>query len=192
MSLTLIALGATVAVLLALLIWALHDPGQHEASRTVSKALKESGRAHVNFLPQMRQALKAEDDEFLARTQIRGLRERVSWERRRVALSYLSALRQDFEELMHISSVIAVLSPEIGAAQEFERLRLRMSFLWRYQIIWMSLRAGLTPLPQISELSNLLSGYSVRLEEAMRELGERAALVAEMVSSSDLRRIHPV
>lgn len=192
MSLTLIALGATVAVLLALLVWALHDTGQHEDSHTVSKALKESGRAHVDFLPQVRQALKAEDDEFLARARIRGLRERVIRERRRVAMSYLSALRQDFEELMHISRVIAALSPEIGVGQEFERLRLRVRFLWRYRIIWMSLQAGFTPLPQISELSNLLSGYSVRLEQAMRELGERAALVAEMVSSSDLRRTGPV
>jgi len=43
-----------------------------------------------------------------------------------------------------------------------------------------------------SNLSNLLSGYSVRLEEAMKELGERAAIVAEMVSSPDRRSIHPV
>ena len=117
---------------------------------------------------------------------------RVSRERRRVALSYLGALRQDFEELIHISRVIAALSPQIGAAQEFQRLRLRVSFLWRYQIIRLSLRAGFAPLPQLSDLSNLLSGYSVRLEEAMKEMGERAALVAEMVSSPDRRRIHPV
>ena len=120
------------------------------------------------------------------------MRGRVSRERRRVALSYLAALRQDFEELMHISRVIAALSPQIGVAQEFERLRLRVSFLWRYRVIWLSLRAGFAPLPQLSALSNLLSGYSVRLEEAMKEMGERAALVAEMVSSPDRRRIHPV
>lgn len=120
------------------------------------------------------------------------MRKRVSRERRRVALSYLAALRQDFEELMHISRVIAALSPQIGVAQEFERLRLRVSFLWRYRIIWLSLRAGFAPLPQLSALSNLLSGFSVRMEEAMKEMGERAALVAEMVSSPDRRRIHPV
>lgn len=120
------------------------------------------------------------------------MRKRVSRERRRVALSYLAALRQDFEELMHMSRVIAALSPQIGVAQELERLRLRVSFLWRYRIIWLSLRAGFAPLPQLSALSNLLSGFSVRMEEAMKEMGERAALVAEMVSSPDRRRIHPV
>jgi hypothetical protein len=56
----------------------------------------------------------------------------------------------------------------------------------------MGVRAGFTPLPQISDLSNLLSGCSVRLEEAIRELGERAAMVAEMASSPDRRGIRSV
>lgn len=192
MSLSLIAFGTIVAVLLILLIFALRGGGQRKGSYGVENTSEEAGRAHVDFLPQMRQALKSEDAEFLARTGIRGLRGRVSRERRRVALSYLAALRLDFEELMHISKVIAVLSPQIGVSQESERLRLRISFLWRYRIIWLSLRAGFAPLPQLSALSNLLSVYSVRLEEAMKEMGERAAQVAEMVSSPDRRRIHPV
>ena len=192
MSLSLIAFGAIVAVLLMLLGFVLRGNGQQKGSQTIPKVPAEAGRTHVNFLPQMRQALKSEDEEFLAGTGVRGLRRRVSRERRRVGLSYLVALRQDFEELMHISRVIAALSPQIGVAQEFERLRLRVSFLWRYRIIWLSLRAGFAPLPQLSALSNLLSGFSVRMEEAMKEMGERAALVAEMVSSPDRRRIHPV
>jgi len=192
MSLTLIALGATVAVLLALLVWTLRGSERYIGSRTVSKALQGSGRTHVSFLPQMRQGLRSGDAGCLMRAGFSRLRNPVRRERRRVALLYLSALRQDFEELMRISRIIAGLSPEIGVGQELERLRLRTSFLWRYRIVWMSLWAGLTPLPQISNLSNLLSGYSVRLEEAMKELGERAAIVAEMVSSPDRRSIHPV
>lgn len=191
MSSSLVVLGAIVAVLLLLLFWALHG-SRRESPGPLSKGLKESGRSHVDFLPQLRQALKDEDDEFLARAGTGGLRGRVGRERRRVALSYLSGLRQDFEELMRIAKVIAALSPEVAVAQEFERLRLKVSFLWRYEIIRIGLQAGFTPLPQISDLSNLLSGFSVRVEEAMRELGERAADVAEMISAPDRRRIHPV
>jgi hypothetical protein len=191
MSLAVITFGIIVAALLLLLFWGFRG-SRREGSGAISKALEEGGRAHVDFLPQVRQALKDEDGEFLARAGISGLRNRVSRERRRVALSYLSALRQDFEELIYASKAIAALSPEIGVGQEFERLRLKVSFLWRYRIIRLSLRAGLTPLPQISDLSNLLSGLSVRVEEAMKELGERAALVAGMVSAPDRRRIHPV
>lgn len=192
MSLSLIVFGTIIAVLLALLGFVLRSNGRQKTLPAIPRASAEAGRTHVNFLPQMRQALKSEDQEFLARTGVSGLRGRVRLERRRVALSYLAALRQDFEELIHISRVIAALSPQIGAAQEFERLRLRVIFLWRYRIIWLSLRAGFAPLPQLSALSDLLSGYSVRLEEAMKEMGERAALVAEMASSPDRRRIHPV
>lgn len=96
------------------------------------------------------------------------------------------------DQLLHTARVIAALSPEVAAGQEFERVLLTVNFLWRYRMIRMSLWVGFAPLPQLSDLSNLLSGYSVRLEEAMKELGERAALVAEMASSPDRRRIHPV
>lgn len=192
MNLALFAFIAIVVVLLLLLAWALRGNGPHGESHSNWKILEESGRSHVSFLPQMRQALKSEDEGFLARTGPSGLRTRVNRERRRVALSYIVALRQDFEELMRISKVLAALSPQVGVGQEFERLRLRASFLWRYRIIWLSLQTGFAPLPQLSELSNLLSAYSVRLEEAMKEMGERAALVADMVSSRDRRRIHPI
>jgi len=192
MNLALFAFIAIVVVLLLLLAWALRGNGQHEESHSNWKTLEESGRSHVSFLPQMRQALKSEDEGFLARTGPSGLRARVNRERRRVALSYIAALRQDFEELMRVSRAIAALSPQVGVGQEFERLRLRASFLWRYRIIWLSLQTGFAPLPQLSDLSNLLSAYSVRLEEAMKEMGERAALVADMVSSPDRRRIHPI
>ena len=192
MTLTLIALSVTVAGLFVLLAFALRGSGQSKNPPTVSNTLEETSPVHINFLPQIRQTLQREDDQFLARMGAGGLRRRVSRERRRVALTYLSALRQDFEGLMRISRVIAALSPEIGVAQEFERLRLTVKFRWRYQILWLSLWAGFGALPQMNDLSNLLSGYSVRLEAAMKELGERAALVAEMVSSADRRRIHPV
>lgn len=113
-------------------------------------------------------------------------------ERRQVALAYLSALRTDMDKLLRTARILAALSPKVAADQELERVLLTVNFLWRYQLIRMSVWAGFAPLPQLSDLTNLLSGYSVRLEEAMKEMGERAALVAEVVSSPDRRRIHPV
>jgi hypothetical protein len=113
-------------------------------------------------------------------------------ERRNVALAYLFALRGDFDSLLCTARVIAVLSPEVAAMQEFERFRLTVNFLWRYRIIRLGVWAGYVPLPQMDGLNNLISGLSVRLEAATKELGERAALVAEMVSSPDRRRVHPV
>lgn len=113
-------------------------------------------------------------------------------ERRQVALGYLSELRMELDKLLQTARIITALSPEVAAGQELERVLLTVNFLWRYRVIRMSVWAGFTPLPQLSDLSNLISAYSVRLEEAMKEMGERAALVAEIVSSPDRRRIHPV
>lgn len=103
---TLVALIVVVAALLVALFWGLRGSGR-ECCSSELKVPREGGRTHIDFLPQMRQALKGEDAEFLARAGVRGLRRRVSRERRRVALSYLSALRQDFEGLMHTRSAVA-------------------------------------------------------------------------------------
>lgn len=69
--------------------------------------------------------------------------------------------------------------------QEFERFRLTMEFTWRYSVIRMLLGAGLAPIPQLEGLSELLSGLSVRMETAVKEMGERAALAAKLASSLD-------
>ena len=185
----LIFFGATVVLLLLLLALALRGSGAQAKGAKGLGPLEESNWAHVNFLAQIRQALASEDDEFLMRTAPSSLRPRVRRERRRVALRYLSAMRQDFESLLRTAKIIAALSPGIGVGQEFERLLLGMKFLWRFRLVQLALYAGYAPLPQVNELGNLISGLSVRLEGAMKALGERAALVGEMASSGDRGRV---
>jgi hypothetical protein len=137
----------------------------------------------------MRQALKSEDDEFLARAGMNGLRERIGRERRRVALSYLPPGFRRIDAHFQ-GDRCAVAGSRRGArvreAASEDQFPLEISAHSNEFV------AGFTPLPEISYWSNQLSAYSVRLEEAMRKLGERAALVAELASSSDRRRIHPV
>ena len=114
---------------------------------------------------------------------------RIRRERLGVAFAYLAALREDFQSLLRIARVIAVLSPEVAAAHEFERLRLTTNFAWRYQMTRWKLLLGFTPLPQLDGLSELVSGLSVRMEAAIKDLGERAALAAEMASSINRRGV---
>lgn len=192
MSLMLILLGVLVAALLGLLVWALRGPRKAVKLEEVPSSFDEQGGVHVDYLRQIRQALSREDEEYLARVAANSVQKRVRRERRRIALAYLAALRQDFERLLRTARIIAVLSPQIAVAQELARLRLTVNFHWRYRIVWASLWAGYTPLPQLDDLSNLLSGFSVRLAAAIKELGERAAVVGEMVSAADRRRINPI
>jgi hypothetical protein len=189
MSLATLLLFALVGALLLLLAWALRGPARQTKPGASPDDLEETGGEPLNFLPQIRQALASADYEFLAARGLPGVQRRVRRERQDVALAYLSALRKEFRSLLRMARIIAVLSPEIEAVQEFQRLRLTVTFLWRYELIRMKLLAGFAPLPQLESLSNLISGLSVRLEAAMKELGERAAFAAELASSADRRRI---
>ncbi|HXY24989.1 MAG TPA: hypothetical protein VEI73_10085 [Candidatus Acidoferrum sp.] len=89
-----------------------------------------------------------------------------------------------------MAKVIATLSPELGVGQELERLRLSIAFLWKYQLVQVALYAGYATMPRMAALSNSISGLSLRLEEAVKAMGERAALAAEMISPSDRSRVH--
>jgi hypothetical protein len=186
-SFTLFLFCGFVVVLLLLLFWALRGPRTQPKLDVGQDFLEETGRRHVSFLPQIRQALAKTDDEFLSGRSMRALQRRVRRERRAVALAYLSSLRGDFQRLLRMARIIAVLSPEVAALQELERIRLTVKFGWRYEMIRMQLRAGLAPIPRLDGLSVLVGGLSVRMEIAMKELGERAALAAELASSFDRR-----
>ena len=187
MSLSLILFFGSVAVLLLGLGWALWKPRERKNRERDPRWLEERDQRHTNYLPQIRQALAAADYDFLSKKASRRTQRRVRRERLNVTMAYLGALRRDFENLLRMARAIAVLSPEVAVAHEFERLRLTAEFAWRFQTIRWRLLTGLTPLVQLAGLSDLVSGLSVRLEQAMKELGERAAAAAELASSMNRR-----
>jgi len=174
--------------LTVLLVWLLDDPYQVNAAILAEPgSLGESGRRHPTYFPLIRQAMSHADLGFLAERGSARLVRRAHRERQRIALSYLEELRGDFERLLRLARVIAVLSPEVQATQEFERLRLSLRFSWRYQTVLWALRFGLLLLPQLCSLSVMVSELAARQESAMNELGERAALAAELASSLQRR-----
>jgi len=178
-----------VSVLVLALGWALRTPRRPRELRRDIQPLDTASERHVTYLPQIRQALAQPDFDFLSERVSSDMRRRVRRERLHVALSYLAALREDFQRLLRMARVIAALSPEVAAAHEFERIRLTAEFNWRYQLTRCRLFLGFAPLPQLDGLSNLVSGLSVRIEAAMKELGERAALATELASSMDRRGV---
>jgi hypothetical protein len=187
LSLSLILFFGSVAVLLLGLGWALWKPRERKNRERDPRWLEERDQRHTNYLPQIRQALAAADYDFLSKKASRRTQRRVRRERLNVTMAYLGALRRDFENLLRMARAIAVLSPEVAVAHEFERLRLTAEFAWRFQTIRWRFLTGLTPLVQLAGLSDLVSGLSVRLEQAMKELGERAAAAAELASSMNRR-----
>ena len=187
MSLPLVLFVGFISILLLVLSWAAWGPREGRGVLADPRSFEGGGQQHVTYLPQIRQALAPADFDYLSKRASRGVQRRVRRERRNVARAYLQALRGDFQNLLRMARVIAVLSPEVAAVQEFERVRLTAMFSCRYQMIRWKLLAGLAPMTQLDQLSNLVSGLSVRMEAAMKELGERAALAAELTSSIDGR-----
>jgi hypothetical protein len=182
----------SVAILLLGLGWALRKPRERRGLQSDPRWLEEGSQRHLNYLPQVRQALASADYDFLSKRASPDVQRRVRRERLGVALAYLAALREDFENLLRMARVIAVLSPEVAAVYEFDRLRLTAKFAWQHQMIRWKLLAGIAPVPQLDGLSDLVSGLSVRMEAAMKELGERAAAAAELPSSMNRRGMNAV
>lgn len=175
------------ALLISVFVWVLHQPASRKGVSKDDVSLEESGRTHITYLPQIRQALAPADLAYLYARMPGPLAQKVQKQRRKIALSYISALRNDFQSLLHLSRVIATLSPEIAAAHEFERFRLSLEFSWRYLMIRIRLRCGATPSAAVGSLSDMMSGLHVRMETAIRELAKRSVLAGELRSSLDGR-----
>jgi hypothetical protein len=178
-----------VAALLLLLSCLVRNPERSSVGNANAAALEETGRRHATYLPVIRQAMASSDFEFLATRAPDRLLRRAQHDRQRIAKLYLADLRTDFEKLLRVARVIAVLSPQVRAAGEVDRLRLSLQFSCRYRLAVLGLYSGPLVLPQVSGLSQMVSELAARIESAMRELGERAALAAELASSLDRRRL---
>ena len=97
-----------VGLLLVLFAWSMRKPGRRDRALSDASVLDECGRGHVEHLPQIRQAFAETDFLYLSERAPRGLARRVRQERRRVALAYLSAVRDDFQSLLRMASDIDV------------------------------------------------------------------------------------
>ncbi len=182
---TLIFFFGIVAVLVILAVWSLRGPGRGVLPKLESALLAGTSRPHVVYLPQIRRALASADFVYLSSRGWGDLAHRLRKERRRIALAYLPAVKQDFATMLRLARVIAGLSPEIRTLQEWERLRLTARFYYRYQLTRLGLLSGFTLAGQLQDLSLIVSALSVRMESAMKELGERAAAAAQLASSLD-------
>ncbi len=180
-------LSGTALTLLLVFIWSVRSM---TGNRKGLGQLEEQVDSHVQYFPQIQQALSSEDYEFLVAQGSVELAKRTKRERRAVAGQFLDALRAEFKHLLRQARVITSLSPEVAPMQEFERLRLAAMFECRLQFVRLRLFAGTAPLHDFHSLSDVVSRLSVRMEAAMRELGERAALATEMLSTMERRDVH--
>ena len=180
-----VAVFLSIGILLLLAIAWLALSGTRrrpELARNGSPERRDPEYLHISNLPQIKQALANSDFIYLKDQGYPVLANRIRKERRRIALGYLACLRVEFEELMHLARMVAVMSPHVAVAQEVQGLRLNLEFSYRYYLIYFRLVSGIAPLEAIGNLSDMVSALTVRMETAMSELGEQAVLAAELLA----------
>jgi hypothetical protein len=161
-----------VGVLIFLLVWATRRRSLPLTPDAALAALSEE--RHYARLPQILQALREEDTEFMRARGHAELLARLRNERKHIALRYLDYLEKEFRILLECSRILAALAPELGAKSEFERFRQNLQFLWNCRYLRWRLRLGMQPWDAFGTLSDMAGTITLRLEAATARLGERA------------------
>jgi len=185
MTLTLLVFSILTVCLIGLLFWALRSPAKSKFSNADLKFAESLGRQHLAYFPQIERAILAEDFAFLAWRGSAKLAQRVRKERRAVTLRYLACLRGEFMKLWRLARVVAAMSPRVAPLGEFARFRLGVAFNLRCELLRVKFVLGFSPVPDFRAVSQAVSTLAMRMETAIIELGERAALAPEIGSAFD-------
>jgi len=171
-------------ILAALLLWTLRT-AHKSRHRPAGLAVLGNAPQHLCNMAAIRRSQDPADLRYVADRGGRDLAKQLRHERRNVALLYLDSLRSDFQQLLRIARVVALLSPEISSSHEYERLRLSVLFRLRFQLVKLSFLFGGAAMSQLTSLGEMVTSLAVRMETAMQSLGERAALSADLALHSE-------
>jgi hypothetical protein len=178
MSLPILLLILFAFLLVGSLAWALRTPERPvRPAVDVFEAL--SRPRHCSRVSHVIQALQPQDTEYLRETGELELMQTLRRQRRRIALNYLDQLQAEFEELLEISRVLAVMSPQATGMQEMNRWKLGLSFAANCALLRWKLRLGLEPLSGFTLLSNIAAEFARQLEMATTRIAEAAVRGSE-------------
>jgi hypothetical protein len=173
MSLPIILLVLFALLLVGLLAWALRPPTRPlRPALDVFEAL--SRPRHCSRISHVVQALQPEDTEYLRETGQVAVMQALRQQRRRIALNYLDQLQKEFEELLEISRVLAVMSPKVIGIQEMERWKLSVAFAVNCVFLNWKLRLRLRPFSGFALLSNMATDMARQLDMATTQIAEAA------------------
>ena len=171
-----------VVVLLALLlVWAASPPKR--TFRSPSEVLEAlTQERHYARLPQILQALRDEDTDYLRNAGQLQLLKRIRSERTDIALRYLDYLEQEFQVLLEASRMLSTMAPELSAIREFDRFKRSLRFMLCCRYLRWKLRLGLQPWNIFGIVSDMAGEMTLQLEAATGRLGERALLAYDSPS----------
>lgn len=179
-----ILIAAMVGGALALLLWSSRNRPAPSGGDVCQ--LKEEGLTCSNAInfQQVRQIFESADIRYLSERVDRSTLRNVRKERHRVAIRFLEGMRKDFLQLEEAASIVAALSAEVDARQEWRRFRLGAEFRVKYAALRAKYALGLASSESFRELAWKVSSLAVQLERAVSEIAAGAALAQEGRPSS--------
>jgi len=164
-----------VVLVVLLLVWAARPPKR--TFRSPSEVLEAlTQERHYARLPQILQALREEDADYLRNAGQLQLLKRIRSERIDIALRYLDYLEQEFQVLLEASRMLSTMAPELSAIREFDRFKRNLRFMLCCRYLRWKLRLGLQPWNSFGTVSDMAGEMTLQLEAATGRLGERAMI----------------
>jgi hypothetical protein len=174
----------TLVILLAgglsgVFVWLLFPGNKSSRNAAVASALNGTeplpSAKHYRYFPQIRQALSAEDADYLSQNAPPKVAQQALRERRKVARNFVDGLHEDFSNLERLGRIVAALSPEVSRHQEAERLLIALKFRMVYSLVRLRLAAGTLPIAQLQHLTGLVGRLAARMDESMAEISALSA-----------------
>ena len=168
------------ALLTIALLGALHwlsqrarrDPRGADLLRTISadSLLPQ----HYKYFPQVSRALSDEDGRFLRARATPAIHRAALQARRKVALQFLTGLKDDYLKLDRLARVLASLAPTANQQREAQRFWLALQFAIRWRVAWLEIWSGAAPVSQLQNMAGFIGGLAAQMQSSISVLQESA------------------
>ena len=181
--------GATAgAIGLMKLGWAALKPLPEEMVGRRQDRMEDLLALHAQHFPQLRQALATLDADYVRRKTSGEIERHLCEERRRIVVSFLSGLAEDFGRLERLLRVVRETSPAEPWIRQFEQASRRFRFRVNYRIASMQIHsARRQSTNRLARLTELVGNLSVQIEAGMARLDR-----SDGDNSPRMRRRSPV
>ena len=164
--------GATAAAIgLMKLGWAALKPLPEEMAGRRQDRMEDLLALHARHFPQLRQALATLDADYVRRKTSGEIERHLREERRRIVVSFLSGLAEDFGRLERLMRVVREMSPAEPWIHQFEQASRRIRFRVNYRIASMQIHsARRQSTNRLARLTELVGNLSMQIEAGMARL----------------------
>ncbi|HKW87333.1 MAG TPA: hypothetical protein VJN21_01100 [Candidatus Acidoferrales bacterium] len=157
--------------ILGLLFWLLLGPKWSERQSGIqSLDIEQLEPLHCRHFSQIQMLLRPDDRMFVERRAAASIAHAWKRERRRVLITYLKGLAEDFARLEYLARLLASLSPEVSRQREWEWFWLGMQFRLMLRLLHVRIAMGSPALPQYQRLTDFVASHAAGLESHMAHM----------------------